>query len=63
VSANEEKEVPKVTHAVEFKRNGVPASLKVPSDMVGKKGAVLSTQTYGAAATWLLLEAVPVAES
>ena len=28
--------------------------------MVGKKGAVLSTQTYGAAATWLLLEAVPV---
>ena len=55
--------MPKATLAVEFKRNGVPASLKVPSDMVGKKGAVLSTQTYGAAATWLLLEAVPVAES
>ena len=28
--------------------------------MVGKKCAVLSTQTYGAFATWLLLEAVPV---
>ena len=55
--------MPKATHAVEFKRNGVPASLKIPSDMVGRKGAVLSTQTYGAAATWLLLEAAPAAKS
>ena len=63
-SGKEKKEVPKATHAVEFSRaKEVPASLKVPSDMVGRKGAVLSTQTYGAAATWLLLEAAPAAKS
>ena len=52
-------EVVSVTHVVEYKRNGAPASLKVPSDLVGKKGAVLTTKSYGAAQTWLLLEPAP----
>jgi len=36
-----------------------PKSLKVPADMVGKKAAELSTASYGAAKTWLLLELAP----
>ena len=44
---------------VEFKRQGVPTSLKVPVDMVGKKAAELSTTSYGAAKAWLLLEPTP----
>ena len=32
-----EKEAPGATHVVEYKRNGAPASLRVPSDLVGKK--------------------------
>ena len=51
----EKKEVPKATHMVEFKKQGVPTSLKVPADMVGKKAAELSTTSYGAAKVWLLL--------
>ena len=41
--------MPKATHVVEFKKKGVPTSLKVPPDMVGKKAAELSTTSYGAA--------------
>ena len=55
----DKKEVPGATHVVEYKRNGAPASLRVPSDLVGKKGAVLTTKSYGAAQTWLLLEPAP----
>ena len=44
---------------VEFKRQGVPTSLKVPVDMVGKKAAELSTTSYGAAKAWMLLEPAP----
>ena len=59
VGKTEKKEVPKATHVVEFKRQGVPTSLKVPVDMVGKKAAELSTTSYGAAKAWLLLEPPP----
>ena len=55
----EKKEVPKAMQVVEFKRQGVPTSLKVPVDMVGKKAAELSTTSYGAAKAWLLLEPAP----
>ena len=48
-----------LAHAVEFNRQGVPTSLKVPVDMVGKKAAELSTTSYGAAKAWLLLEPAP----
>ena len=56
----EKKELPKATHMVEFNnKQGVPKSLKVPADMVGKKAAELSTASYGAAKAWLLLEPAP----
>ena len=51
--------MPKATHVVEFKRQGVPTSLKVPVDMVGKKAAELSTTSYGGAKASLLLEPAP----
>ena len=44
---------------VEFKRQGVPTSLKVPVDMVGKKAAELSTTSCAAAKAWRLLEPPP----
>ena len=60
VGKKEKKEVPKATHMVEFNnKQGVPKSLKVPADMVGKKAAELSTASYGAAKAWLLLEPAP----
>ena len=60
VGKKEKKELPKATHMVEFNnKQGVPKSLKVPADMVGKKAAELSTASYGAAKAWLLLEPAP----